>query len=594
MLGCSYSADLAWVVATATAYATGSAAGLGLMTSLGVAFMITWYSLRTLDRYAFTALLHAEVGVWASSPTLAVALRLVDGAFHIVLPCYLLVKYLDAIQLWMSPLSLGLVYVVHHPSLVMPTVVSRLHLPYEFTPPRSPQFWAALYKMELLLCTSVPILACLVCARSFFMYSLTLLIGAIVMTMQVLRSLLLPKIRGAAATIMHRLLQHGEIQVANPDATTTVPDTPWDIVVQDHAFWLDWMSDGLVAIGDSFVSGQWEVNPNGQQTLDSIVLRLLTLPVEARREMYQSWYARVVSLAARIFSYPPSSAGLIGAPVAEQYDVSATFRQPYMASSPYFFHGFGLWASPHDTVVEAQERTLHMMAEKLQLQPGDHVLDLHLASCGGVGVFFAKYYNVHVLSILGSRSDEAIAVKIAQRAGLTDQVHRLVVEPGLDVAHALSTLLPKRFQAIAAGHVLEVLPAMEMPRLLSLLRDKLSQNGRLLLDFVASPTRANTHAWSNKHIVPRQPFVAVSYSTVKAALVSVGWTILEAHSYADHYDKTYVAWNDAFQATWTESYVRELPESFRRTWEFYLLHTAACYRARNLQGYQVTLQPSSL
>ncbi|OQS00774.1 hypothetical protein ACHHYP_02714 [Achlya hypogyna] len=577
----------------AAAYATNWHEGLGLMTSMSVAFMIAWYSLRTLDRYAFTALLHAELGVWASSPFVAVAMRLLDASFHIALPCFLLCKYLSYIKLWMSPVSLVMVYVVHSSDLRLPKPFARLLMPYQFTPPRPPQFAAALFKLEMLLFTSVPVLSYLVCARSLLMYSVTLAIGAMVMTMQVLRSLLLPKIRAAAATIMHRLLQHGEIQVAHPDGTTDPPSAPWDIVVQDHAFWLDWMSDGLVAIGDSFVSGQWEVNPSGQQSLDTIVLRLLTLPVEARREMYQSWYARVVSLAARIFSYPPSSAGLIGAPAADQYDVGPRFRQHYMAASPYLFHGFGLWASPHDTIVEAQERTLHMMAEKLQLQPGDHVLDVHLASCGGVGVFFAKFYGVRVLSVVSSARDEAIGQRLRHDVGLADEVQFLVVEPGLDVAHTLCQLLPKRFQAIAVGHLVEAVPPQELPRLLSLLRDKLSQNGRLLLDFVASPTRANTHAWTNKHIVPRHPVVAVSYSTVKGALIAVGWAILEAHSYADHYDKTFVAWNEAFERTWAEQYQRELPESFFRTWHFYLLHTAACFRARNLQGYQVTLQPSS-
>ncbi|OQR88615.1 hypothetical protein THRCLA_10205, partial [Thraustotheca clavata] len=531
-----------------------------------------------------------ELGVWASSPFLAVILRLFDGFFHIFLPSLLLCRCLTYIQLWMAPVALGTVFLSKQPLISMLFKPQRLSRPYTFKPPRSQQFWEALYKMELLLNFSVPILCYIVRAQSWLMYSVTLFTGLVVMTLQVLRSIMLPKIRSAAATIMQRLLQHGEIQVLSP---STVPrnQQQWDIVVQNPAFWLDWMSDGLVAIGESFVSGQWEVNPNGEKSLDAIVVRLLTLPIEARREMYQSWYARFVSLAARIFNYPSSSAGLIVGPVSEMYDVGAGFQRHYYEVT-YFYHGFGMWLSDRDTLLEAQERTLHMIAEKLQLQPGDHVLDLNLASCGGVGCFLARFYQVHVDSIVSSEADRIIALQLAQSAGLTDQIQFIVVEPGKDIAQMLNQLLSKRYQAITAGQVIEITPEIELPRLLYLMKDKLSQNGRLVLDFVASPARPNTHAWSNKHIVPHQPYFPVSYTTVKNALVAVDWTILEAHSYADHYDKTYLAWYNAFQSVWPSIFQGKLPESFRRTWEFYLLHTAACYRARKLQGYQVTLRSS--
>ncbi len=74
------------------------------------------------------------------------------------------------------------------------------------------------------------------------------------------------------------------------------------------------------------------------------------------------------------------------------------------------------------------------------------------------------------------------------------------------------------------------------------------------------------------------------YVQVKTCLVSAGWSIHEVYSYAEDFDQTFVAWNQKFQATH-----HSLPGSFRRTWEFYLLHMAACYRARHLQIYQMTL-----
>jgi hypothetical protein len=171
MLGCSYGADLLWLGVAAVAYIHELPSALGLITSISVSFMITWYSLRVFDRYAFTSLLHAELGVWASLPLLGVLVRLLDALFHLLLPIFLICRYLAYVKLWMSPVSFLLVRLVHRNKNNHPhhhhhdhhvRKVFFLFAPYEFTPPRSPHFWAAAYQMELVLNGTIPLLCVLV------------------------------------------------------------------------------------------------------------------------------------------------------------------------------------------------------------------------------------------------------------------------------------------------------------------------------------------------------------------------------------------------------------------------------------------------
>lgn len=99
------------------------------------------------------------------------------------------------------------------------------------------------------------------------------------------------------------------------------------------------MSDGLVAIGESYVGGLWGVNAS--KSLDEVIAALMTIPMEARQEMYRSWSARIVALAARMFNYEPSSVGLIVGTAAEQFDLCPKFRRDYM--DRYLHQGFGLY-----------------------------------------------------------------------------------------------------------------------------------------------------------------------------------------------------------------------------------------------------------
>lgn len=109
--------------------------------------------------------------------------------------------------------------------------------------------------------------------------------------------------------------------------------------MRDDSFWLDWMSDGLVAIGESYVGGLWGVNKT--KPLDDVIAGLMTIPMPARQEMYRSWSARFVALAARMFKYPPSAVGLVVGADTEQFDLCPTFRSDYM--DKYFHQSFGVW-----------------------------------------------------------------------------------------------------------------------------------------------------------------------------------------------------------------------------------------------------------
>ncbi|KAH9111377.1 hypothetical protein LEN26_011267 [Aphanomyces euteiches] len=586
MLACSYGMDFLWMMWASVAMSRGQEVALGLLTSSGTAFMITWYSLRIYDRYAFTALLHSQWGVWSASSVLGILMRIFDGAIHIVWPSIMLCWYLRHVKLWMTPvgmLCVATTYRLRQTTKSFP--VLHRYIFYQFSPERSHHFWAAAFKLEMILHGCIPFFCWIAQQHAAFLYSITIMLGGLAVSVQLLRSLALPKIRFAAGEIMQRLLLQGQIHAAaaltDLDSSSATP-LQMGILVHDPKFWLDWMSDGLVAIGESYVSGQWSLHPRSENTLDGILFRLLTLPVEARREMYQSWSARLVSLSTRLFYFESSAASHIIGPATTQFDFGPSFRRRYLG--PYMHQSFGLWTDLTDNDLEmAEDRSLRLIAQKLNLTPGHVVLDLHLDSAGGVGCFLAHKFRVQVISIVRTMQERLAALHLARQHNIQSHVQFLCLDSDelLDVLRPLSS---GGFDAITASRLLET--SRDVSEILSLLKTKLRPGGRLVVDFVATPTRANTHAWSNKYISPALPTIALSYATVRTNMTDVGWVVVEAQHYAEHFDRTYVAWHAAFQAD-----ASTLPDSFRRTWEFYLLHTAACFRARNLQIYQVTLQP---
>ncbi|DBA01323.1 TPA: hypothetical protein N0F65_001828 [Lagenidium giganteum] len=521
-----------WLGFTVMSHFVSSDAALGLATTMGITIMVGWYSLRVFDRYAFTALLNGWLGVWATSPLLGLAARIGDFVVHLLLPMVLISCYLPLVRVWMSIPALICSRIWCY-AVVGGGLFPKADHVYRFSPPRSQHFWNAAYKMELLLNLCVPLFC-----RSFWVYVMTAVAGAILISLQVVRSLLLPKLRLNAKRIMCRLLSRGGIRPAV------------DFVVRDDSLWLDWMSDGLLAIGESYVAGLWDVNSS--KTLDDVITGLMTIPMEARQEMYRSWSARLVALAARMFNYPSSSRGLIVGSVSDQFDLCPEFRRAYM--DKYLHQGFGIWTEGSESLEEAQIRKLDTISDALDLKPGHRVLDLCLGSWGGVGCYLTeKNSAITTLCVVSTPQDLVHARKFATELGVFDRMEFLLAESPEKLLICLSSMSASRFDRIVCSGVLETLPRTQTTRFLRTLKRIQASGGITLVDIITClASRVTTHAWNNKYVHGSFLFHAVTLPKVRDQAIESGFDIDEIASYSDHYEQTYLEWNRRFQTHWND------------------------------------------
>lgn len=173
-----------------------------------------------------------------------------------------------------------------------------------------------------------------------------------------------------------------------------------------------------------------------------------------------------------------------------------------------------------------------------------------------------------------------------------------------------------RFDRIVCIGAVETLDEAYGLRFLRSLRRVEAPRGSTVLEFVAcTATNMTTHAWNNKYIHCSFPCYAITLPIFRALVSEAGFTTHDIAGYSAHFERTLLEWNRRFQARWSVSdgasargrgdiaasddsapapnpsagRARSLPESFRRTWEFYLLHSAACFRVQALQAYQVRM-----
>lgn len=284
-------------------------------------------------------------------------------------------------------------------------------------------------------------------------------------------------------------------------------------------------------------------------------------------------FSDIVRIAsARIFNYQTRKrASIVG---KEHYNLGNDLFSRML--NPYMQYSCAYWKDA-ETLEQAQQAKLRMICEKLQLKPGMTLLDIG-CGWGGLSQFAAKEYGVSVKGVTISAEQQ----KMAQERCA-----------GLDVEILLQDYrdLNEKFDRIASVGMFEHVGPKNYRTYFEVAARNLKPDGLFLLHTIGSnQTDLNVDPWINKYIFPNGclPSVAHIASNSEDLFVLEDW-----HNFGVDYDRTLMAWFEAFQKSWPE--IKDnYSDCFYRMFTYYLNACAGAFRARNIQLWQVLLSPKGV
>jgi cyclopropane-fatty-acyl-phospholipid synthase len=118
-----------------------------------------------------------------------------------------------------------------------------------------------------------------------------------------------------------------------------------------------------------------------------------------------------------------------------------------------------------------------------------------------------------------------------------------------------------------------------------------TDDGLFLLHSIGSNVSSNhTDPWIAKYIFPN----SMIPSAVQVVQMLEGKFVIEDwHNFGADYDRTLMAWRGNFDAAWP-TLPSGYDERFRRMWRYYLSVSAAAFRARRNQLWQLVLSPQGV
>ncbi len=176
-------------------------------------------------------------------------------------------------------------------------------------------------------------------------------------------------------------------------------DASWDMRVLDDTVYRRVLVHGSLGLGEAYMDGLWEAD-----RLDEFFHRLLRYDLNEKVGGWRRW--RLIGAVLRHLLLNPQSP-LRAFQVGEQhYDIGNDVFQAML--DPTMSYSCAYWADA-DNLADAQRHKLELICRKLELRPGERLLDIG-CGWGGLAHHAATHHGVEVVS---SRGDVARVCRFA-------------------------------------------------------------------------------------------------------------------------------------------------------------------------------------
>jgi len=327
---------------------------------------------------------------------------------------------------------------------------------------------------------------------------------------------------------------------------------PWSIHVKNEKLWDRVASQHQLGLGEAYRDGWWEC-----RAVDEMLTRLLT--VDATSFLKPSIPLIASTLKSKLVNMQTKSKAAKNA--KHHYNIGNDLYTRMLDSEMAYSCGY--WQSAK-TLDEAQIAKFDLICRKLKLEKGMTLLDIG-SGWGGLLRHAVKNYGVIATGI--SPADQQIILAKEKSAGLD-----------INFVQKDYRDLTGRFDRIVSVGMMEHVGPKNFREFFEKCHELLADDGIMLHHLITSTeSQSNTDPFFNRYIFPGGVIPSPGQITAAAEKLFV---LEDVHNFGPHYDTTLMHWFKNVNAKWSE--IPQYDLRFKRMWNYYLLASAAGFRARNL------------
>jgi cyclopropane-fatty-acyl-phospholipid synthase len=375
-----------------------------------------------------------------------------------------------------------------------------------------------------------------------------------------------------------RKLEDGYLELVCPDETYVFGNPASALramaVIHDERFFLRAVTGADVGMGESFMDGDW-TSPD-LVSLVRLAVRNLRL-LDSSHPLATSVRGFVARMRHRLHA---NSLRGSRTNIRHHYDLGNDFYALFLDKGMHY--SCGLFFSGDDSLETAQSHKLDLICRKLQLQPGDRVLEIG-CGWGGFAVYAAQHYGVHVTGLTLSRAQQEFASRLVKEASFRSGSVRILLEDYRRTAGVYDKIVSiEMFEAVGMERYDEFFGACD--RLLT-------RDGMMLLQTITLRDQelrsySKRVDWIQTYIFPGSELA--SLAKIHGSLArSTRMSVVHLENFGLHYAHTLSCWRERFFENLEQIERLGFDARFERMWDFYLAWCEGAFRERYINVAQI-------
>ncbi|MBM3602994.1 MAG: class I SAM-dependent methyltransferase [Alphaproteobacteria bacterium] len=376
------------------------------------------------------------------------------------------------------------------------------------------------------------------------------------------------------------IFPHGESALLQGTANHLGESSPTPAPLSAQLHFHNWrpirrlLLEGSVGFLESYGDGDWS-SPD--------ITALLRLASENRQAWSQAlqgkWWVRLINRLHHGLRRNSRSGSRRN--IAAHYDVGNDFYRLWLDDT--MTYSAALFESPDQALADAQRAKYRALARALQLQPGQHVLEVG-CGWGGFAVLAAQEFSVTVTALTISQAQYQAAQQRIVAAGLQDRVTVRLCDYR-DVVG--------QYDAIASIEMFEAVGEAFWPVYFTKLYQLLKPGGRAGLQIItlnhADFPRYRTQVdFIQKHIFPGG--MLPSLPILNQLTATAGLRPVFDRAFGQDYARTLQHWRQAFLANRGAIRAAGYDDIFLKLWEIYFCYCQAGFETGQLDVHHLVYQ----
>ena len=347
------------------------------------------------------------------------------------------------------------------------------------------------------------------------------------------------------------------------------------IEVLDAEFYWRIATAGSIGAGEAYMDGLWRSD-------DLVALLRMLVRSRDRLDAIDSGITRAAGVVLRAWHMlQRNTRSGSRRNIAAHYDLGNALFELFL--SPDMMYSSAVFARADETLESASRRKLERICRKLDLQPGDRVLEIG-TGWGGFAIHAAREYGCRVATATISCEQYELARARIAAAGLTDRIEVLLAD---------YRDLGGRYDKLVSIEMVEAIGHQYLDLYFQRIAALLEPHGAALVQAITIEDRRYAKALREVDFIKRHIFPGSfipSVGALSGAIARAGdLRLVNLEDIGPSYALTLQTWRKRFLQRLPEVRALGYDERFVRMWEFYLAYCEAGFREQALGDVQLLL-----